>query len=94
MTPGTLSLNAPLRNDSETERIEFLSTEAESVEDQVSKKEIKALLHNKISEFRHKMSPGARSRSSGFGSLLTTLSRDEKSANVTGYPENEFGRSK
>jgi RNA polymerase sigma-32 factor len=50
-----VSLDAPLKNDSETERIEFLSTDNESVEDQVSKKEIELLLHNKISEFRKKM---------------------------------------
>jgi RNA polymerase sigma-32 factor len=52
-----VSLDAPLKNDSETERIEFLSTDSESIEDQVSKKEIELLLHNKISEFRKKMSP-------------------------------------
>jgi RNA polymerase sigma-32 factor len=52
-----VSLDAPLKNDSETERIEFLSTDNESVEEQVSKKEIELLLHNKISEFRKKMSP-------------------------------------
>jgi RNA polymerase sigma-32 factor len=46
-----------IKHDSETERIEFLSTESESVEDQVSKKEIELLLHNKIAEFRKKMSP-------------------------------------
>jgi RNA polymerase sigma-32 factor len=50
-----VSLDAPLKNDSETERIEFLSTESESVEEQVSKKEIELLLHNKISEFRERM---------------------------------------
>jgi RNA polymerase sigma-32 factor len=52
-----VSLDAPLKNDSETERIEFLSTENESVEEQVSKKEIELLLHNKITEFRKKMTP-------------------------------------
>jgi RNA polymerase sigma-32 factor len=52
-----VSLDAPLKNDSETERIEFLSTESESIEEQVSKKEIELLLHNKITEFRKKMSP-------------------------------------
>ena len=52
-----VSLDAPLKNDSDTERIEFLSTEDESVEEQVSKKEIEALLHNKIAEFRKKMTP-------------------------------------
>ncbi len=52
-----VSLDAPVKNDSETERIEFISTESESVEEQVSKKEIELLLHNKIGEFRKKMSP-------------------------------------
>jgi RNA polymerase sigma-32 factor len=52
-----VSLDAPLKDDSDTERIEFLSTNTESIEDQVSKKEIEALLHNKIAEFRKKMTP-------------------------------------
>ncbi|CAB1069195.1 RNA polymerase sigma factor RpoH [Olavius algarvensis Delta 1 endosymbiont] len=52
-----VSLDAPLKEDSDTERIEFLSTSTESIEDQVSKKEIEVLLHNKIAEFRKKMSP-------------------------------------
>jgi len=52
-----VSLDAPLKEDSDTERIEFLSTETESIEDQVSKKEIEAMLHNKIAEFRKKMTP-------------------------------------
>jgi RNA polymerase sigma-32 factor len=52
-----VSLDAPLKEDSDTERIEFLSTTTESIEDQVSKKEIEVLLHNKIAEFRKKMSP-------------------------------------
>jgi len=52
-----VSLDAPLKEDSDTERIEFLSTTAESIEDQVSKKEIEFLLHNKIAEFRKKMTP-------------------------------------
>ena len=50
-----LSLDAPFKDDSDTERIEFLSTDTESVEDKVAKKEIEALLHNKIAEFRKKM---------------------------------------
>lgn len=50
-----LSLDAPFKDDSDTERIEFLSTATESVEDKVAKKEIEALLHNKIAEFRKKM---------------------------------------
>jgi len=50
-----VSLDAPLKDDSNTERIEFLSTETESAEEQVGKKEMEALLHNKIAEFRKKM---------------------------------------
>jgi RNA polymerase sigma-32 factor len=50
-----VSLDAPLKDDSDTERIEFLSTQEESAEDQVAKKEMEALLHNKIAEFRKKM---------------------------------------
>jgi len=50
-----VSLDAPLKDDSDTERIEFLSTDSESAEDQVAKKEMEALLHNKIAEFRKKM---------------------------------------
>ena len=50
-----VSLDAPLREDSDTERIEFLSTEAVSVEDRVAKKEMEALLHEKIAEFRKQM---------------------------------------
>ena len=52
-----VSLDAPLKEDSDTERIEFLSTNSESIEDQVSKKEIEFMLHNKIAEFRKKMTP-------------------------------------
>jgi RNA polymerase sigma-32 factor len=53
-----VSLDAPLKNDSESSgRIEFLSADAESVEELVAKKEINFMLHNKISEFRKKMSP-------------------------------------
>ena len=52
-----LSLDAPFKDDSDTERIEFLSTASESIEDQVAKKEIEALLHMKIAEFRKKMTP-------------------------------------
>ena len=52
-----LSLDAPFKDDSDTERIEFLSTTSESVEDKVAKKEIEALLHDKIAEFRKKMTP-------------------------------------
>jgi RNA polymerase sigma-32 factor len=47
-----LSLDAPLKEDSDTERMDFLSTEAESAEDSMAKKEMDVLLHNKIEDFR------------------------------------------
>jgi len=50
-----VSLDAPLKEDSDTERVDFLSDEAESAEDQVAKKEIETLLHQKLDEFRQKM---------------------------------------
>jgi RNA polymerase sigma-32 factor len=50
-----VSLDAPLKDDSDTERIELMSTEAESTEDRVAKKEIETLLHNKIAEFKKTM---------------------------------------
>ncbi|MBW2010641.1 MAG: RNA polymerase factor sigma-32 [Deltaproteobacteria bacterium] len=50
-----ISLDAPLKEDSDTERIEFLSTATDSAEDQVAKKEIQILLHDKIDEFKRKL---------------------------------------
>ncbi len=52
-----VSLDAPLKDDSDTERIDFINTDAESTEDQVAKKEIEALLHKKIEEFKKTMTP-------------------------------------
>ena len=52
-----VSLDAPLKDDSDTERIEFLGTDEASIEDRVAKKEMDVLLHEKIAEFRHKMTP-------------------------------------
>jgi RNA polymerase sigma-32 factor len=50
-----VSLDAPLKEDSDTERIDFLSTETESAEDRVAKKEMDVLLHQKITEFKKKL---------------------------------------
>jgi len=47
-----VSLDAPVKNDSETERIEFLKTATDSIEDQVAKKEMETILHKKIAEFK------------------------------------------
>ena len=50
-----VSLDSPVKDGSDTERIEFISEGTASVEDKVAKKEIEALLHTKISEFREQM---------------------------------------
>jgi len=50
-----VSLDAPLKEDSDTERIEFLDNDDPSIEDQVAKKEMESLLHQKIREFRNDM---------------------------------------
>ena len=47
-----LSLDEPLKNDSNTERIEFINTESDSSEDQMAKKEIESILHTKIKKFK------------------------------------------
>lgn len=50
-----VSLDAPLKEDSNTERIEFISTETDSAETRVANKEMEVLLHTKIEEFREQM---------------------------------------
>ncbi|MFC1829416.1 RNA polymerase sigma factor RpoD/SigA [Thermodesulfobacteriota bacterium] len=50
-----VSLDAPLKEDSDTERIDFINSDVESAEDKVAKKEMEVLLHNKIAEFRKTM---------------------------------------
>ncbi|MDD2388350.1 MAG: RNA polymerase factor sigma-32 [Desulfobacterales bacterium] len=52
-----LSLDAPLKNDSDTERIEFISTDSVSAEAQLAKKEMENILHEKISEFKKQLKP-------------------------------------
>jgi RNA polymerase sigma-32 factor len=42
-----ISLDAPFKEDSDTERIEFMSTESESAEETVAKKEMSSLLNRK-----------------------------------------------
>lgn len=51
-----VSLDAPLKDDSDSERIDFISTDAELIDDRVAKKEMASILHEKIDEFRKKMS--------------------------------------
>ncbi len=51
-----VSLDTPIKEDSDTDRIDFVSSDAESAEDQMAKKEIETLLHNKIDDFKKTMS--------------------------------------
>lgn len=51
-----VSLNAPLKDDSDTTRADLLSIESETVEDTMANKEMDVLLHQKIDEFRKQMS--------------------------------------
>ena len=50
-----VSLDAPLTDDSNTGRIEFLVSDNLSSEEQVSKKEMEVILHNKIDDFKKTM---------------------------------------
>ena len=51
-----ISLDATINEDSDTQRIETLSIESDSTEDMLAKKELHALLHSKISQFKDKLS--------------------------------------
>ena len=50
-----VSLDAPLTDDTDTARIEFLKTSAEPLEDKISKKEFETILHQRIAEFKKEM---------------------------------------
>jgi len=52
-----VSLDAPLKEDSDTERIEFLSADTDSAEQRVAKKQIDSLLYEKIALFRELLTP-------------------------------------
>ena len=52
-----LSLDAPIKGDSDTERMDFIRTESVSAEDQVAKKEMESLLHEKIAQFKKNLTP-------------------------------------
>jgi RNA polymerase sigma-32 factor len=47
-----VSLDQPVRDDSDTERMDLVSLESESVEDQLAQMEIQQILQRKIGEFR------------------------------------------
>ena len=47
-----LSLDEPLRDDSDTERIEFINVDTDSTEERVARKEIEDILHQRVNEFK------------------------------------------
>ena len=50
-----VSLDAPLTDDLETARIEFMRTSTEPIEEKISRKEINVILHRGIAKFRKEM---------------------------------------
>lgn len=50
-----VSLDEPLKNDSDTERGEFFSSESESIESQLARKELETLLREKVEEFKKQL---------------------------------------
>ncbi|MCP3953505.1 MAG: sigma-70 family RNA polymerase sigma factor, partial [Desulfobacterales bacterium] len=47
-----LSLDEPLKDDSNTKRVDFIQVETDSTEDEVAQKEIESILHEKIEVFK------------------------------------------
>ncbi len=52
-----VSLDAPLTDDTDTARIEFLKTPSDSMEDKMSQKEMQIILKKHIAKFRKQMDP-------------------------------------
>jgi len=50
-----LSLDEPLKEDSDTERGEFFSADTESIETQVARKELETILRHKVDEFKRQL---------------------------------------
>ena len=50
-----ISLDAPIKDDSDDERVAFIATPGASVETQVAKKEMEAILHEKLGLFRKEL---------------------------------------
>lgn len=51
-----MSLDAPIKEDSDTGRIDFLNFESDSVEDEIARKEIELILQDKVAEFKKALS--------------------------------------
>jgi RNA polymerase sigma-32 factor len=50
-----LSLDEPLKDDSNTERIEFINVDSDSSEDRLAKKEIEDILYTKVAQFKNNL---------------------------------------
>jgi RNA polymerase sigma-32 factor len=55
ISANDVSLDAPLADDSETARIEFMRTSTEPIEEKISRKETYVILHKGIAKFRKEM---------------------------------------
>jgi RNA polymerase sigma-32 factor len=52
-----LSLDEPIKEDSDTERMDFITIDTDSSEDKVAKKEMEDILHAKVEEFKQSLKP-------------------------------------
>ncbi len=52
-----ISLDEPVRDDSGTERIEFINNDIDSTEDRVARKQIEDILHTRVNEFKKSLKP-------------------------------------
>ncbi|MBF0111989.1 MAG: RNA polymerase factor sigma-32 [Desulfamplus sp.] len=52
-----LSLDEPIKDDSNTQRIEFLNSEIDSTEERVARKQIEDILHTRVNEFKKSLKP-------------------------------------
>ncbi|MBF0203518.1 MAG: RNA polymerase factor sigma-32 [Desulfamplus sp.] len=52
-----LSLDEPVKDDSSTERIEFINSDIDSTEEKVARKQIEDILHVRVNEFKKSLKP-------------------------------------
>ena len=55
LTNWDISLDEPLKNNTNTKRMDFVNVETDSSEDKIGKKEIEKILHTKIKEFKKEL---------------------------------------
>ncbi len=52
-----ISLDEPVREDSSTERIEFINSDVDSTEEKVARKQIEDILHTRVNQFKKSLKP-------------------------------------